>query len=649
MRDRKERFRTGKNTANIIPLWPPAGFCEQQEPANIINLFYQEDDHMKNKRLLALMTAALTGISAAAIPGAIPAAPSGPAACITAHAANGENPGTLHDCKTYIGGYEIRYEYYENSDEVTIYKIDGGPHGSGPLVIPQKLANRNVTKIDGRAAFRKCIQSIKLPDTVREIRGYAFAGCSATKIELSSALTTIEAYAFTCSKIQEIVIPEGVTYINGSTFSDCKDLKTVSMAGATTIEQGAFDGCSSLTSITIREDCVPKGCDCSCLFKDSPDIDTINGHTIISEATDENGRTYPVLDPQVRGIVQKFFWNCEGTNFVSDYCDRLCRYVVSTETDPWMNDALKARQLHDWLIQHCTPNKVAPKRTNDMLYSAFFLSYGTSENGVGKAVCSSYAKAYTMLLSAAGIESYVINDVQYPGYAWNMVKIGTGSTAQYYEVDTYREDEKNAHYGYFLKSDSEMYALHKSYSFNTLLACAYEHELLNMYTEDYETLAAQCGSSYPDVNGDGILDYDFDLDGAALQGSDWNEYNGMMQFCFGLNSMEYINTRMSEVFDHLRQSHMNYYDYMTAAAPSSVTVHAGEAVQLKVTLFGDDLLYQWWARPRGSYSVWQYGGSNTNTLNLTASSHMNNLEYCCWIGNKNCFSLYIYPVTVTVI
>ncbi|MBQ6041173.1 MAG: hypothetical protein IJL32_10435 [Oscillospiraceae bacterium] len=170
-------------------------------------------------------------------------------------------------------------------------------------------------------------------------------------------------------------------------------------------------------------------------------------------------------------------------------------------------------------------------------------------DGQNSSPCDGYAQAYTMLLAAANIESYVISA---PGHSWNLVKIGE----KYYQTDVTWDDPRvhdinwnwitktydtpySTDYTHFLKSHAEMVSLHdnryKDLTFDTYL-CEL-HELLNQYTgtrDQIVALALCCTESYSDSNHDGILDYDFDLDGAALQGSDFNEYNGLMQFCFGL-------------------------------------------------------------------------------------------------------------------
>ena len=499
--------------------------------------------------------------------------------------------------------------------------------------------------------------------TVTEIMSYGlsnrYGNLNYTSVTLPSTLQKIGSYGFSSSKLTSITLPAGVTYVDSAAFIACQKLTTVKINGAAKLGASAFQNCAELTGVELSDSSYTDKYYSA--FVNCPKLTKINGYTVLSYQT-RNGRPYPVLNPAVSTAIRKHFSRSLNVKFVNDYCTALCNYIVATETDPWMNDALKARRLHDWLIRHtayedCNSGESLSDSENHVP-SSVFLSYALNVRGegIGETVCDGYTEAFTMLLSAAEIESYPLQsfDANNIGHSWNLVKIGN----RYYEADVTWDDDTDGTlfgtmYTHFLKSSAAMKALHHN-RFNSVhsMGCYDEHPLLNTYRVTGDALEAMVESadeSFMDSNSDGILDYDFDLDGAFLQGTDWNEYNGMLQFCFGLGSVEYINTRMAEVFYYLCQSHMDYYAYMAAAAPTSVTVHAGETVQFKVTLFGDDLLFQWWSRPRGSTSVWQYAGSDTNTLTLTANSHTNNLEYCCWIGNKNYFNLYTYPVTVTVI
>ena len=597
---------------------------------------------MKHTKLLALMTAALTGISAAAnFPALQKADP------MTAYAASNISEPVL------IGN--IRYAYYLDSNEAFVYGCSGDfRRPSTKVTVESEFAGRPVTKI-GRNAFNcKVLLSVTLPDTIKEIEENAFFGSNIPTINLPDSLEKVGVQAFAQSAVEEVLLPESVDTLPAEAFWGCKKLTNVAIPGATTIGRGAFDECTELTSITMRADCTAEGCDCQCLFADSPNISKINGYTILSEATDENGRTYPVIDPHTGSVVSKFFMNCPDMIFPKTYTERLCEYIVKTEIDPWMNDALKARQLHDWMIRHSEVNKVTAKRDIDMLGTSFFLSSGASPNGVGKAVCTSYAKAYTMLLTQAGIESHVIYGEPYSSYAWNLVKIEKEGVDEYYQVDVYNDDMTNAHYKYFLKSDAEMAALHKSYNFTAVMHCAFEHEqLLGQYEGEFAVLKPLCNRTYFDENEDGILDYDFDLDGVYFNHDftdDVNALQGFIGFAYGFTkSSAELNDRLGDVITELRKLNMGYWDYVNNAAPHDVTVARGEAAEFKVTLFGENLTYQWMMYiPRtGTWNYIENASGIQPTLRIPAESCVDGAQYRCIVNSGN-YTIWSNPVTLTV-
>lgn len=55
-----------------------------------------------------------------------------------------------------------------------------------------------------------------------------------------------------CNGLKSIKIPQGVTEIDGYAFADCKNLKSITFPkGLTSIGSGTFSGCSSLKSVTL--------------------------------------------------------------------------------------------------------------------------------------------------------------------------------------------------------------------------------------------------------------------------------------------------------------------------------------------------------------------------------------------------------------
>lgn len=100
------------------------------------------------------------------------------------------------------------------------------------------------------------IAAVHLPDTIREIGGFVFDGCSSlTHIDLPAGLENMWQYAFVRSSVEEIVLPERVRYIVPFTFKDCRRLRSVVCNdGLLKIWMSAFDGCDSLVDLLYPSD-----------------------------------------------------------------------------------------------------------------------------------------------------------------------------------------------------------------------------------------------------------------------------------------------------------------------------------------------------------------------------------------------------------
>ena len=112
-------------------------------------------------------------------------------------------------------GYQLRYYTY------------GLTSNPKKVVIPSSYKNKPVIAIRGDV-FRNVhsVESVSLPDTIREIRGGAFQNCNNLRsINLPNGITEIHGSTFEgCESLESIVIPEGVTRIGGSAFRDCYSL-----------------------------------------------------------------------------------------------------------------------------------------------------------------------------------------------------------------------------------------------------------------------------------------------------------------------------------------------------------------------------------------------------------------------------------------
>jgi len=97
------------------------------------------------------------------------------------------------------------------------------------------------------------IESIDLPDTITQIGGFMFDGCSNLKaIKLPVHLEDMWQYAFTRTSIEEIEIPGTVRSIIPYTFNASKALKKVVLnEGTKAIRGSAFKDCTALTDVYL--------------------------------------------------------------------------------------------------------------------------------------------------------------------------------------------------------------------------------------------------------------------------------------------------------------------------------------------------------------------------------------------------------------
>ncbi len=125
------------------------------------------------------------------------------------------------------------------------------------------------------------------------------------------------------------------------------------------------------------------------------------------------------------------------------------KWIVQNYTNSGMDDTEKARALHNWLIA----NAEYDYRSSPYFHADGVLLYG-------KGVCQSYAQAYVLLCTEAGIPCLYVTGTAGGGpHGWNVVFIdGT-----WWHVDCTWDDPggSSPRYTYFMKTDAQMWADHQ--------------------------------------------------------------------------------------------------------------------------------------------------------------------------------------------
>lgn len=130
--------------------------------------------------------------------------------------------------------------------------------------------------------------------------------------------------------------------------------------------------------------------------------------------------------------------------------------IIASQITPGMSDYGRALALHDWLIYNANYD-----HTYTNYDAAGVLLYGTG-------VCDSYARAYLMLMTAAGVDCMIVSGTAGTGadpanwekHAWNLVKLG----GSWYHVDCTWDDPGNGGYerhSYFCVDDETLAEDHR--------------------------------------------------------------------------------------------------------------------------------------------------------------------------------------------
>ena len=158
--------------------------------------------------------------------------------------------------------FEIDGLYYNvlSIDDLTVEVTSGENKYSGNIVVPSQISFKDrifkVIRIGYRAFYQCQIQSISLPESIREIYSYAFSECYQLQgITFPGSLELIGGDAFShCRQLQSIIIPSNVNYIGSYCFNECSNLQIVKINDSRTkceIKMSSFDYCNSIKKLYI--------------------------------------------------------------------------------------------------------------------------------------------------------------------------------------------------------------------------------------------------------------------------------------------------------------------------------------------------------------------------------------------------------------
>ena len=191
--------------------------------------------------------------------------------------------------------------------------------------------------------------------------------------------------------------------------------------------------------------------------------------------------------------------------YISDAAQAEAERVVDELITSGMSDYEVVKTLHDYLVTHCDYDYRVD------IGNMPFVSY-QAEGALlkGTAVCGGYAKAFELLLDAAGIPNETITGYAGGYHAWNLVQVD----GQWYHVDATWDDPTvrggdYIRYDYFLKSDKVMVSRsHRDWE--TVHACTstkYDADLLDSADqaiadarqEQVDAILALCAPALTDV------------------------------------------------------------------------------------------------------------------------------------------------------
>ncbi len=158
--------------------------------------------------------------------------------------------------------YEWVYDYFEGGASSGKLEIGAYPFVELPtnLTLPTSLwAGGKVREVKGLMnrglANHTEVESVVLPEGIKQIGYYALLESGVAYIELPSTLRTINYWAFAGSKLRAVTLPENVDVVYGGAFAYCDSLRQVTLPGNLLVMcDNIFANTPRLTRLAIKGD-----------------------------------------------------------------------------------------------------------------------------------------------------------------------------------------------------------------------------------------------------------------------------------------------------------------------------------------------------------------------------------------------------------
>ncbi|MBQ8720016.1 MAG: leucine-rich repeat protein [Clostridia bacterium] len=151
----------------------------------------------------------------------------------------------------YIENTQIKSIVIPNSiTEIKPYAFSGIA-GLESVTIPD-----TVTAIGNSAFAGTTVSTVVMSGNIESIGAYAFSGTDITSITLTSTLKTIGQYAFSGTDLTKVVVPDSVLEIGIGVFANCTKLAKATLGdGITEVPMLTFGSCTSLVDIDLPDNC----------------------------------------------------------------------------------------------------------------------------------------------------------------------------------------------------------------------------------------------------------------------------------------------------------------------------------------------------------------------------------------------------------